>query len=96
MRNYNIPFNVPPMVGKEKEYIAEAIDKHRISGDGEFTKRCSQWIEEKMDGSKVLLTTSCTHATEMAALLSDILSPLLTPSCCGDPEWFLWIFGQIQ
>ena len=72
MRNYNIPFNVPPMVGKEKEYIAEAIDKHRISGDGEFTKRCSQWIEEKMDGSKVLLTTSCTHATEMAALLSDI------------------------
>lgn len=67
-----IPFNVPPYVGKEKEYVADAIDKRKICGDGEYTKKCSRWFEEQTGSPKVLLTTSCTHATEMAALLADI------------------------
>ena len=41
-----ISFNVPPYVGKEKEYVSQAIDNHKICGDGEFTKKCSKWIEE--------------------------------------------------
>lgn len=67
-----ISFNVPPYCGKEKEYVAKAIDNHKICGDGEFTMKCSNWIEEKTGTEKALLTTSCTHATEMAALLCDI------------------------
>ena len=67
-----INFNVPPFVGREEEYIAEAISKRKICGDGEFTKKCSRMLEEMTGAAKVLLTTSCTHATEMAALLSDI------------------------
>ncbi len=68
----NINFNVPPYVGKEQDYIMEAIQNHKICGDGEFTKKCSQWIQEKTWTSRALLTTSCTHATEMAALLTEI------------------------
>ena len=67
-----ISFNVPPYVGKEMEYIAQAIEKKKICGDGQFTQKCSAWIEEKTGIEKALLTTSCTHATEMAALLSNI------------------------
>lgn len=67
-----INFNVPPYVGKEKEYICQAIDYHRISGDGVFTKKCSEWLEAYGKTQKALLTTSCTHATEMAAILLDI------------------------
>ena len=67
-----IKFNIPPYTGKENEYIAQAIASHKICGDGTFTKKCSQWIEEHTHTAKALLTTSCTHATEMAALLSDI------------------------
>ncbi len=67
-----IPFNVPPYVGKEKEYISAAIDSHKICGDGEFTKKCNRWITEKTHTKSSLLTTSCTHALEMAAILSDI------------------------
>ena len=67
-----IHFNVPPYVGNEMEYIKEAIEKHKICGDGEYTKKCNAWIQEKTGTSKALLTTSCTHATEMAALLCDI------------------------
>ena len=67
-----ISFNVPPYVGKEKEYIEQAIEKRKICGDGEFTKKCNEWLENKTGTSKALLTTSCTHATEMTALLSDI------------------------
>lgn len=67
-----ISFNVPPYCGNEKEYVGQAIDNHKICGDGEFTKKCSKWIEEKTGTEKALLTTSCTHATEMAALLCDI------------------------
>ena len=67
-----IYFNNPPFVGNELEYVRQAIDNQKICGDGPFTKKCSQWIEAKTGTSKALLTTSCTHATEMAALLLDI------------------------
>lgn len=67
-----IRFNVPPYVGKETEYMKAAIDRHKICGDGEFTKRCNAWIEEHTGTAKALLTTSGTQALEMAALLSDI------------------------
>ena len=67
-----IKFNIPPYVGKENEYIAQAIASRKICGDGTFTQKCNQWVEEHTHTSKALLTTSCTHATEMAALLCDI------------------------
>ena len=67
-----INFNIPPFTGNEMDYIKEAVDAHKICGDGQFTKKCSAWIEEKTGTAKALLTTSCTHATEMAALLLDI------------------------
>ncbi|WP_338951463.1 dTDP-4-amino-4,6-dideoxygalactose transaminase [Fusobacterium nucleatum] len=68
-----IPFNIPPYVGKELEYVREAMEKnHKICGDGPFTKKCNEWIEKKFNIEKVLLTTSCTHAMEMAAILADI------------------------
>lgn len=67
-----ISFNVPPCIGKEMPYIEEAIKLHKICGDGKFTKKCSKWIEETTGTAKALLTTSCTHATEMAAILLDI------------------------
>ena len=68
-----IQFNIPPYAGKELEYIKEAMEKnHKICGDGPFTKKCSEWMENKFNVKKVLLTTSCTHATEMAAILTDI------------------------
>ncbi len=67
-----IPFNRPPYVGNEKEYIDEAIKQRKICGDGQFTKKCNRWLEEKTGTGKALLTTSCTHATEMAALLAGI------------------------
>ena len=67
-----IPFNRPSLVGKELEYIAQAAATGHISGDGEFTKRCHQFLEDTMGIKKALLTTSCTHALEMAALLLDI------------------------
>ena len=67
-----INFNVPPHTGKELEYIRQCIDAQKICGDGLFTKKCGQWIEEKTGTAKCLLTTSCTHATEMAAILAKI------------------------
>lgn len=67
-----IYFNQAPYTGKELEYIKEAVDRHQICGDGVFTKKCHKWIEEKTGTLKALLTTSCTHAIEMAALLSNI------------------------
>lgn len=67
-----IRFNVPPYTGKELDYMKEAITLQKICGDGEFTKKCSKWMERRFQSLKVLLTTSCTHATEMAALLLDI------------------------
>ncbi len=67
-----ISFNVPPAAGNEIEYISQAIGLHKICGDGIFTRRCSKWLEEQTGTAKALLTTSCTHALEMAALLADI------------------------
>ncbi len=67
-----ISFNIPPHIGKEEQYIAQAVANHKICGDGAFTKQCSTWLEQHTGTAKALLTTSCTHATEMAALLADI------------------------
>ncbi len=67
-----INFNIAPFIGTEFNYIKEAIDAHKICGDGIFTKKCHAWIESQTGTSKALLTTSCTHALEMAAILCDI------------------------
>ncbi len=67
-----IRYNVPPFTGKEMDYIRQAVENQKICGDGEFTRRCSEWIERRTGTAKCLLTTSCTHATEMAALLSGV------------------------
>jgi dTDP-4-amino-4,6-dideoxygalactose transaminase len=73
MADIRIPFNKPPYTGKEIAYITEAVEKNRkICGDGPFTKKCDAWFEERTGTAKSLLTTSCTHATELAALLCDI------------------------
>ena len=67
-----VSFNVPPYTGNEEKYVAQAIANQKICGDGEFTKRCSKWMEEKFNAKKILLTTSCTSALEMAAVLSGV------------------------
>ena len=67
-----IDFNIPPFTGKELEYMQQAIKNKKICGDGEFTKKCSRWMEEKFQANHVLLTTSCTHALEMAAVLTQV------------------------
>lgn len=67
-----IPFNKPYLTGKEGHYIYQAVLSGKISGDGVFTKKCHQWMEEKFGFKKCLLTTSCTDALEMAAILINI------------------------
>ena len=67
-----IHFNEPPFTGKEFEYMRQTVEAAHICGDGMFTKKCHAWLEERMHSPKVLLTTSCTHALEMAAILLDI------------------------
>lgn len=67
-----INFNIPPFVGTELTYVQQAIDAHKICGDGQFTKKCNQWLEERFHAQKVLLTTSGTTALDMAALLCDL------------------------
>lgn len=67
-----INFNVPPFTGKELIYMEQAINAQKICGDGEFTKKCNEWIEKNTGCESALLTTSCTHALELAALLADI------------------------
>lgn len=67
-----IPFNIPPRVGTEEKYIAQAIAAHKICGDGQFTKKCNAWIEERFHAQKALLTTSGTTALDMAALLCEL------------------------
>ena len=64
-----IPFNKPPLIGTEEKYILEAMKQSKISGDGNFSKKCQKWFEEKTKAKVALLTTSCTHALEMSALL---------------------------
>ena len=67
-----IPFNVPTAMGNELTYMAQAVQQGHAAGDGDFTRRCHRYLEETLGVPKVLLTTSCTHALEMAALLLDI------------------------
>ena len=72
MAEYTIQFNKPALLGNEIAYIQQAIANGHISGDGEFTRKCHAWFESELGVTKALLTTSCTHALEMAALLLDI------------------------
>lgn len=67
-----IAFNVPPYAGKEMDYIRQAIGAHKICGDGQFTKKCNAWLEDRFCAQKVLLTTSGTTALDMAALLCEL------------------------
>ncbi|RTF74959.1 dTDP-4-amino-4,6-dideoxygalactose transaminase [Serratia marcescens] len=67
-----IPFNAPPVVGTELEYMQAAMSSGKLCGDGGFTRRCQQWMEQRFGSAKVLLTPSCTASLEMAAILLDI------------------------
>ena len=67
-----ISFNIPPYVGTELDYVKQAVESHKICGDGQFTKKCDAWMEERFHAQKVLLTTSGTTALDMAALLCDL------------------------
>jgi len=67
-----IKFNKPPLTGNEEQYILQAMQSNKISGDGLFGKKCQAWFEEKLGCQKALLTPSCTAALEMAAILIDI------------------------
>ncbi|HYO87792.1 MAG TPA: dTDP-4-amino-4,6-dideoxygalactose transaminase [Candidatus Limnocylindrales bacterium] len=70
--DYAIPFNKPYMTGRELGYIADAVTSGHLSGDGQYTRRCHTFLEGALGVPKALLTTNCTHALEMAALLLDI------------------------
>jgi dTDP-4-amino-4,6-dideoxygalactose transaminase len=72
MSSYTIPFNKPYLTGRETQYIQDAVAGGKISGDGQYTKRCHAFFEQRYGFKKCLLTTSCTDALEMAALLIDI------------------------
>ena len=67
-----IHFNVPPFLGTEFTYMKQAVENHKICGDGPFTKKCNEWLEKKFNAKKVMLTTSGTSALEMAAWLCNI------------------------
>lgn len=67
-----IPFNKPYLTGRELDYIRQAHEAHHLSGDGAFSKRCSQWLEQRVGCRRALLTHSCTAALEMAAILAGI------------------------
>ena len=67
-----IGFNIPIYIEGSLDCIEEAIKSRKICGDGEFTKKCSKWMEDKFNATKVLLTTSCTDALEMAAILLNL------------------------
>ncbi len=69
-----IPFNKPPITGNEEPYISEALRLPKISGDGFFSKKCQVWFEQNIGCKRSLLTPSCTHALEIAAILLDIKS----------------------
>ena len=72
MSQWNIPFNKPSFLANEQAYISQALANQHISGDGYFTKKCHRYLEEELGVAKALLTTSCTHALEMAAILLEI------------------------
>ncbi|MBR2188227.1 MAG: dTDP-4-amino-4,6-dideoxygalactose transaminase [Eubacterium sp.] len=67
-----IDFNIPPYTGRELQYVKDAIESHKICGDGAYTARCSRWLEEHLDSNRISLTTSGTAALDMAALLCDL------------------------
>ena len=67
-----IPFNKPYMTGRELEYIRLAVESGKISGDGEFTRKCHAWLEQRLGSGRAFLTSSCTDALEAAALLCDV------------------------
>lgn len=75
-----IYFNRPALVGNELKYIQDAVAQGMLCGDGKYTKLCSAWMKERFQVNQVFLTTSCTHALEMAAFLSDI-QPGMRSSC---------------
>ncbi|MBC8509827.1 MAG: dTDP-4-amino-4,6-dideoxygalactose transaminase [Anaerolineales bacterium] len=82
MNNSHIPFNMPTFIGDELKYITQSLKNAHISGDGHFTKKCQALIERELGVPKVLMTTSCTHALEMAAFLLNIQpgDEVITPS----------------
>lgn len=67
-----IPFNKPYMTGRELEYIRQAVDSGKISGDGLFTRKCHTWLEQRLGSGRAFLTSSCTDALEAAALLCNL------------------------
>jgi dTDP-4-amino-4,6-dideoxygalactose transaminase len=69
---FMVRFNVPPFYRGEEKFIHMAIKNHKISGDGQFTKKCNEWLENRTQVARALLTTSCTHALEEAAILANI------------------------
>ena len=71
-KKITIPFNKPALVGNELEYIRQSLERGHISGDGDFTKMCNRFLELELGVQKSLLTTSCTHALEMAAILLNL------------------------
>ena len=106
MNRHRVDFNRPVIVGREMEYMAEAVANGHISGDGPFTKKVHALLEQELGIPKSLLTTSCTHALEMAAILLDIkegdeviipdFTFVSTSQCfclCGAPPRSSWMFG---
>ena len=85
-----IDFNVPPFVGKELDYVKEAVANKKLCGDGPFTHKCSAWLQDNFQVRHAFLTTSCTHALEMAAILSgveegdEVIMPSYTFVSTGD------------
>src|SRR5215471_12368760 len=69
---YRIPFNKPFIIGKELYYIAQSVLQGQVSGDGPYTKKAQQLMEETFRAGKILLTTSCTAALDLAAILSEV------------------------
>lgn len=64
-----IHFNVPPFIGTDFKYMQQAVENHKICGDGPFTKKCNAWMEKRFNAQKVMLTTSGSSALDMAAFL---------------------------
>ena len=84
-----IHFNVPPITGNEVTYITEAINSHKICGDGNFTKKCNEWFEVELSARKVMLTTSGSTALDMAVPVRQM------QLCFVVQSWFLLTYAQI-
>ena len=90
-----IPFNIPPYIGNEENYIKQAVANHKICGDGEFTKKCNSKLEEMTGAKKALITTSGTAALEISAIHIPLFL-LLTLLCSEARRLFLSIFALIR